>query len=118
MVILDTSGVNNIFIVSRLPELTGGVAMLNIDIYHKADRTTTELTNVPAGYNLGVLGTALIFTSVEGEQYFFTLTDATDGKLLSTFNAYCTDQTNLQDFELQEGEFNTPPQSNNEFLTY
>lgn len=102
-------------------ELDQGVYIVSIDvdIYNKSTRETTTFLDVDASYTGGVITFSLDFQGTKNTQYYLIVTDSatqTNGKLLFNANAVCTDQTDLQDFSIVEGDFIRPTQSSNEFI--
>lgn len=91
---------------------------INVSIYDKATRETTTFTDIDAFYSNGVITFDLTFQGVENNQYYMMVTDNENGNALFNSNLVCTDQTNLQNFEILKDSYTIAPQTNNEFLQY
>lgn len=54
------------------------------------------------------------FNAVEGRYYFVVITQGVTE--LVKFKIFCTDQTDLQDYKVTEGDFTTAPQANDTII--
>lgn len=110
MQIIKTSGVSNMNIPSRV--ITNGIVNLHI----QKENTRTPLTDtVTATYLNGVISFDYDFNANEGD-WFFIVIDQSGVEILKS-KVFCTDQTDLQNYEILEGVFKSAPATDNTFKT-
>lgn len=110
MQIIRTSETSNISVPSR--EFTNG--SIDLSIEKESIRDTFEAV-VTASYDLGVMTFDYNFEATEGS-YLFVVASQNDAELVK-FKVYCTDQTDLQNYSIDDGLYNAAPQPDNSFNT-
>ena len=91
---------------------------VDVILYNKGNRKTTTVNGVSAVYGVGLLQFSLAMVLKDNESYYMTVIDAANGRLLFNSNVFITNQTDLQDFSVIDGDVITPPQQSNEFLKF
>lgn len=93
-------------------------SFIDITIFNKTTRETTQIENQSATYsNGGVLSFEVGFTATENEQFYMIINENGTNKLLFNSNLLCTDETDLQDYSIIDGDYKAPPQTDNEIIT-
>lgn len=69
---------------------------------------------VTASYTLGKLEFDYDFGGIEGRNYYVIIKQ-TDEEVVK-FKMFCTDQTDLQDYNPTEGDYKEAPQTNNSYI--
>jgi hypothetical protein len=108
MIIIQTNSITSISVPSR--QFTGDV---DLAIQDEQLRSTSSAM-VTATYSDGLMNFDYDFQGVESRYYFVIATQG-DNELVK-WKMFCTNQTDLQNYSISEGEYVTPPQSNNDFI--
>ena len=89
---------------------------LDIDL-SITDESSNVITAVSlaATYVNGVLGFSYDFTAVEGV-FYYVIVSQSNSELVK-FKIFCTDQTDLQDYLITDGDFIGAPQGNDEIIS-
>ncbi len=105
MVIIKTPETSNVNVPSRTFD-----AGLDVDLtlYNESSEVTTA-TTVTATYTNGVMGFNYDFGGNEGQYYYVIM--AQSSSELVKFKMFCTNQTDLQNFKITEGDFTNAPDS-------
>lgn len=110
MQIIRTDETSTLTIPSRA--LTG--VTVDLLVYREGLRSN-ETANVAATYSNGLLTFSYDFQGVEGSYYFVVVSEGTTELL--KFKAFCTNQTDLQNYTMNEGGYTTPPAPDNSYKT-
>lgn len=110
MEIIKTPEVSNITVPSRSVTDGNDIELAVID---EETRVTNDIA-ITANYANGELTFSIDFGGVDGRYYYVVATQS--GRELTKFKMYCTNQTELQDYSITEGDFIEAPEGDNEFI--
>lgn len=113
MLILTTSSDAQTFSVIPRFEPTTDVQVV---FTSKAQNKETHDFTYSATYSNGYLTIENTFSPILVEQQNYSVVVLEGSDLVWRGRAYVTDQSNLPKFEVNEGEFTEPTQSNNDFI--
>lgn len=87
----------------------------NVDVWVRDEITSgSNISVVAATYLNGILTMTLDFNAVEG-RYYYVIVSQSNNELVK-FKMFCTDQTDLQDYLITDGDFTTAPTSNDTII--
>ncbi len=87
----------------------------NIDVNTLDESTNVEVpVSVSATFSEGLMTFSNDFDLVEGRYYFVIVSQGTEE--ICKFKIFCTDQTDLQNYKITDGDFVTAPQSSDEII--